>query len=269
MADLDPFHPVDSSVDVWRYWQLWKLLSTLQTQKLYLALLDEVRIKFDPYEASVPASTHNDQVPIFAGNSAMEQFFGSHEPAAPRAPWDRRNEDSWTRVARLRRGLLRCTHVSCWRWGEESEAMWRLYCPGEDGVAIRTTFAKLRDSVNDPHTCVSEVKYFDYGTGRFLRHIHDWDPAFHKRVAFKHEQEVRVLRHDVADWRQASEDEAFRLPSGYELQWDPAAVIVEIIVNPQSAPAYCDTVRRAVAGVAPALADKVKRSELVTEPVRY
>jgi len=80
---------------------------------------------------------------------------------------------------------------------------------------------------------------------------------------------VRVLRHDVADWRAVSEDEAFRLSAGYELQWDPAAVIDEIIVHPQSAPAYCDTVKRAVAGVAPALADKVKRSELVTEPVRY
>jgi hypothetical protein len=100
--------------------------------------------------------------------------------------------------------------------------MWRLYCPGDDGVAIRTTFAKLRDSVNDPHTCVSEVKYFDYKTGRFPRR----DPAFHKRSAFKHEQEVRVLRHDVADWRKASKDEAFRLPAGYELQWDPAALAV-------------------------------------------
>jgi len=147
--------------------------------------------------------------------------------------------------------------------------MWRLYCPGVDGVAIRTTFAKLRDAVSDSHTCVSEVKYFDYKSGRFLRHNHDWDPAFHKRIAFKHEQEVRVLRHDVADWRKAYEDDAFRLPAGYELQWDPVAVIEEIIVNPQSSLAYCDTVRRAVASVAPALADKVKRSDLVTEPVRY
>src|ERR1700694_545658 len=86
-------------------------------------------------------------------------------------------------------------------------------------------------------------------------------------VAFE-QQEVRVLRHDVADWRKASEDEAFRLPAGYEPQWDPIAVIDEIIVNPQSAPAYCDTVICAVAGVAPALADKVKRSELVTGAVR-
>jgi hypothetical protein len=98
---------------------------------------------------------------------------------------------------------------------------------------------------------------------------HDWDPSFHKRIAFKHEQEVRALRHDVADWRKASEDEAFRLPASYDLQWDPVKVIDEIIVHPQSAPAYCDTVRRAVGRVAPALADKVKRSDLVTEPVRY
>src|ERR1700732_4844382 len=103
MADLDPF-PLDDNVAVWRYSQLWKLLSALQTQKLYLALLDELRIKLDPYEASVPASTHNDQVPIFAGNAAMQQFFGACEPTAPRAPWDRRGEDGWTRVARLRRG---------------------------------------------------------------------------------------------------------------------------------------------------------------------
>lgn len=112
MADLDPFHPVDMSVTVWRYWQLWKLLSALQTQKLYLALLDELRIKFDPYEASVPASTHDDQVPLFAGSSTMRQFDGTYERAVPGAPRGRSSEDGWTRVARLRRGLLRCTHVS-------------------------------------------------------------------------------------------------------------------------------------------------------------
>jgi hypothetical protein len=144
-----------------------------------------------------------------------------------------------------------------------------LYCPGEDGIATRTTFAKLRDSVNDPYACVSEVKYLDYRTGRFRRHSHDWDPAFHKRIAFKHEQEVRVLRHDRADWSKATESEEFRLAAGHELQWDPETVVEEIIVHPQSAPAYCDTVKRAVASVAPALADKVKRSELVMEPVRY
>src|SRR5262249_51526666 len=115
----------------------------------------------------------------------------------------------------------------------------------------------------------SRVNYFDYKTGRFPRHIHDWDPAFHKRIAFKHEQEVRVLRHDRADWSKASQSDAFRLPAGYEIPWAPVAVVDEIIVHPQSAPAYRDTVRRAVSGVAPALADKVNRSELVTEPVRY
>jgi hypothetical protein len=268
MTDLAPF-PLGDNVAVWRYSQLWKLLSALQTQKLYLALLDELRIKFDPYETSVPASTHNDPLPLLAGNSAALQLPGPCEFAATRALPERSGEDASTRISRLRRGLLRCTHVSCWRWGEESEAMWRLYCPAEEGIAIRTTFAKLRNSVNDPHTCVSAVEYFDYKSGQFLRHRYNSDPAFHKRIAFKHEQEVRVLRHDDADWSKASKDEAFRLRAGHELPWNPEAVIDEIIVHPQSASAYCDTVKRAVADVVPALADKVKRSELVTEPVRF
>src|SRR5207247_9639812 len=59
---------------------------------------DELRTKYDPHEASVPASTHNDQVPIFSGNSAMQQFFGQREPVA-HAPWERPGEDGWTRVA--------------------------------------------------------------------------------------------------------------------------------------------------------------------------
>lgn len=269
MSNLDPFDPADMSVSVWRYSQFWKLLSTLQTRKMYLSLLDDLRIKFDPYEASVPASTHNDQVVILSNNAATFQFFGSPPPATSPSAWRRPDEEDWTRLARMRRSLLRCAHASCWRWGEESEAMWRLYCPGEEGVAIRTTFAQLRNSVRDPHTCVTEVKYFNYKTERFPRHKYDWDPAFHKRIAFKHEQEVRVLRHDVADWKRAIEDDEFCMERGYVIPWDPESVIEEIIVHPQSPPAYCDTVRSAVESVAPHLADRVRRSELVTEPVRY
>jgi hypothetical protein len=267
MTYLDPFIPEDTSIAVWRYSQFWKLLYALQNGKLYLTLLDELRLHFDPYETSVPATTHADQVPTLSNNSAAAQFFdGWHENTAS-PPCGRPGEDGWARISRLRRGLCRCSHASCWRWGEESEAMWRLYCPGGDGVAIRTTFAKLRDSVTDPHTSVSQVEYFDYKAGRFSRHKYNWDPALHKREAFKHEQEVRVLRHDVADWDKASKDDAFRMPTGHELDWDPAALIDEIIVHPQSTPAYCDTVRGAVERVVPALAEKVKRSDLAAEPL--
>lgn len=241
----------------------------MEHKALHLTLLDELRQKFDPYEASVPASVHEEQMPALLG-SQIFQMQWDHWSERPEGNLHQyRQEDPFVRMERLRRGLLRIAHVCCWRWGEESEAMWRLYCDGNDGVAVRTSFAKLRDSVTDPHTCVSTVHYFNYKTGRMFRHAHNWDPALHKRIAFKHEQEVRLLRYDPDDWNRAVADPAYTAGAHVELPWDAASVIEHIVVHPQSPLAYCDTVRSAVARLVPALADKVIRSEIVTEPIRY
>jgi hypothetical protein len=83
MPDLDSFHPADTSVAVWRYSQLWKLLSALQTQKLHLALLDKLRIKFDPYEASVPASTHTIKFRYSLGTLRCHSSSARASPARP------------------------------------------------------------------------------------------------------------------------------------------------------------------------------------------
>lgn len=52
--------------------------------------------------------------------------------------------------------------ASCWRASDdESEAMWQRYCPSGQGVAIQTTYAKLRDSLPD-HTHIGLVSYIDH-----------------------------------------------------------------------------------------------------------
>jgi hypothetical protein len=43
--------------------------------------------------------------------------------------------------------LRSSTYVSCWSQGPESEAMWRLYSDGHEGVAMVTTLDKLRKSL--------------------------------------------------------------------------------------------------------------------------
>lgn len=266
MTDLHPFLPPDPNVHVWRYTHLHKLLWPLETRSLYLTLLDELRRKFDRFEASVPASVHDDQLPILSSNNQFRCWdeIAAEYPVEPR-------EDGWARIARLRRGLLRTAHASCWRWGEESEAMWRLYCENGEGIAIRSTFASLQASVADPHTCVSLVRYLNYRTGRFERHGHDWDPALHKREAFKHEQEVRVLRHDPSDWHRAAADmtETFTLPTGVAISWNPVDVIEAVVVNPLAPDGYFDEVRDEIGRREPALRDRVMQSEIATEPIRY
>jgi hypothetical protein len=126
---------------------------------------------------------------VTSGNTLYTEgnfFFSNLFPDHP-------HEDPQSRLERIRKGLLRCAHASCWRWGEESAAMWRLYCGTTDGIAAQTTFARLRDSIVDADVCVTLVKYLHYRTQRFTIHEQPYHPAMHKQRAFEHEQEVRVL----------------------------------------------------------------------------
>ncbi len=143
--------------------------------------------------------------------------------------------------------------------------MWRLYCDSHVGVAMRSTFAKLRDSVRVPHTIVSLVKYIDYSTEPFQRHVHDYDPALHKRVAFKHEQEVRVLRVQQDDFIHAENDETFTAADHFEIDWDPEFVVDQIVVGPQCPEDYVNIFKEAIDRLSPLLASRVMRSTLVEE----
>jgi hypothetical protein len=85
--------------------------------------------------------------------------------------------------------------VSCWHLNElESAAMWRLYLKSDEGVAIRSSFARLRDSVRDfafP-VFIGVVNYLDFATDRFREGI-SFAPLFHKRRSFDHERELRAM----------------------------------------------------------------------------
>jgi hypothetical protein len=72
-------------------------------------------------------------------------------------------------MTRLRRAMTRAAHASCWARGEESEALWRLYCEGDHirglGVVLRTTLEKLETSFVAHDLYVSPVIYRPYHLG--------------------------------------------------------------------------------------------------------
>ena len=140
--------------------------------------------------------------------------------------------------------------------------MWQLYCGTRDGVAIRTTFAKLESSIDPfPHTCVSLIEYRDYRTQEFKRQQFRYDPALHKRVAFLHENEVRILRCVAADFEQAARDDKYNAGAAFELpDWDLESVVDEIIVNPLCPNEYVNTVSATVGRISKSVAGKVKSS---------
>ena len=115
----------------------------------------------------------------------------------------------------------------CWSLIKESDAMWRIYSQEENGVKVKTTirklftplfqvggqFQKINGVVYNLSSFVGKVKYADTKTlitmlkdgQRMSGKIFDqsgWGQAstfFFKRVAFRHEKEVRLIYNSQSD----------------------------------------------------------------------
>lgn len=95
----------------------------------------------------------------------------------------------------------------CWSTEAESDAMWRIYSYGKHSIQIQTTKAKIEhlfdDTENIKHI-IEPIKYdidpADDLTQKQIQQLKStlsiYEPYLHKRKAFSHENEIRVLVDD-------------------------------------------------------------------------
>jgi hypothetical protein len=257
---------IPGDTPVWRYLSLDAVIATIKTRRLRLTRIDKFQ---DPFEGSVPDAVIDQQIPLFNAAAShlamMNQIMPHHSPSmaiSSRLP----DEDSWTRMTRLRRARTRSAHASCWSAGDESELLWRLYCRHESsqgvGVALRTTLARLEASVAAHDLYVSPVTYIVYHEAPPF--TDEMDSLLHKRHVFAAESELRLLKFDVAQYGALVPKD----PSVPELQehifvdWAPSDVIDEIALSPYADEKYEEAVRAAIDAADPNLADRVKLSVL-------
>lgn len=101
-------------------------------------------------------------------------------------------------MARLMR---KCTYLNCWHMNDiESYAMWEVYVKTKEGVAVQSTYRRLRDGFgqcqDDIHIgCVSYLNYLQdsmpSGTD-----TNTMAPFLYKRQQFSYEKELRVVVQD-------------------------------------------------------------------------
>src|SRR5258706_7426529 len=151
--------------------------------------------------------------------------------------------------------------VSCWVESEyESAAMWRLYAPGNEGVAVVTSFRKLEEPVSqvaqqpDWLGGVGRVRYFDHFNEELMQDGEKnllW-PFMMKYISYAHEHEVRALVN--APWGQNI------AADGLDLSIQLTDFIDEIVTSPFAQPWFDKTVR----GVAEryGLGDRIRSSLL-------
>jgi hypothetical protein len=256
--------PADGSVRVWRYLDLAKFIWLIENQKLYLSGMDLLN---DPHEGSRPKflADNFDQQILAIKRDMLIQNHGSalgEEKFQADLP---RFIDQIHRVHIGNQKHRRHLCVSCWHLGNpESEAMWRLYCPGNNGVAIQTSYNKLvKSTSNDSQLYIGCVRYIDYEFQGFPEG-NIFYPAMHKRISFAHEQEVRLIKLRTPDnWGFPNEF----CPPGISIDWPLEPTIDGIYVTPYAPEYFYDVVCAIVRSIAPNLKDRVHWSKMRAAPV--
>ena len=190
------------SNSLWRYMDFTRFAAMLVNKGLFLARLDQLS---DAHEGWIPQSPTNH----------YDGFFGQEEMA---------------RDAKLRKQCpteRKRFYVSCWHANDDqSDAMWKLYAKETEGVAIRTTFRNLQDSLKEApqELSVYQVMYVDYKqepvhAGSMLR------ACLTKRMPFEHEKEVRVV------WRN-SEPSKSRSGAGFYVNCKLPTLIEQVYIAP-------------------------------------
>jgi len=144
---------------IWRYLDLSKFVHLISTKTLHFSRIDQFTDKF---EGSYPRKNLIDWQ-----NKYPEVGDFKH----------------WRKFA--------C--VSCWYKSEhESASMWELYTQNNQGLSIRSTTDRLKNSVKDTGVFIEKIKYIDFLRGK--ADILTPNQAFlYKRIEFKCEDEVRAV----------------------------------------------------------------------------
>ncbi|WP_324781036.1 DUF2971 domain-containing protein [Thiobacillus sedimenti] len=135
--------------------------------------------------------------------------------------------------------------AQCWCKSGVSDAMWRIYSPNQLGVRIRTNKQKLREQLkaSGMDFRLKDVKYkreseLNYEIEAIADELAQsfrlsvaFDSLFMKRLAFKHESEVRV-----AIYKQGADTNETSL--GIRVPIDPFVLIESVLIDPRAPDPY-------------------------------
>ncbi len=157
-----------------------KLTSLIDSNCLYFVRADKLG---DPFEGSWPRI-----------NVSARQFIPDDIPKKAKQSFSYAMKN----LGELTRNWPRHNAINSWHMNEhESAAMWKLYLKSDEGIAIQSTYARLKRSlIDDQKIHLGIVKYIDYekewiDAGNLL------SPFVHKRKSYEHEREIRAV---VTKW---------------------------------------------------------------------
>jgi hypothetical protein len=140
--------------------------------------------------------------------------------------------------------------------------MWELYLKSDEGVAVQSTYRKLRDSfIDDEKVYVGVVRYIDYEK-EWIDAGNLFGPYVHKRKSFEHEREVRAL---VAQWPKRFDAEQETIGHGVKIRVDIERLMERIYVAPTAPSWFAELIQAVIQRYGYGF--EVAQSQLNVEPV--
>lgn len=163
--------PAKGDAKIWKYMDFAKFISLLDRKALFFPRADKLG---DPFEGSFP------KINVTKRKGAFTTLLETKDLST---------------LSEFYRLFVKITVVNCWHLNDhESDAMWKLYLQGNEGIAIQSTVGRLRSSLEDYEQDVihiGKVAYVDYDDERIPDDT--LSPYFHKRRSFEHEKEFRAV----------------------------------------------------------------------------
>lgn len=141
--------PGDPNVAIWRYMDFTKFVSMLESKTLYFSRAD---LLGDPFEGS--CSRDNEQLRPEVLKHFYKDFY-KNIPAEILA-------DIRAKQSNFKQWFRYWVFVNCWHMNAtESAAMWKLYAKSNEAVAVKSSFSRLSNALDDK-VIVGMVEYIDF-----------------------------------------------------------------------------------------------------------
>ena len=237
----------NENAKIWRYLDFAKFVSLLDRQALFFCRADKLS---DPFEGSFSKA-----------NLELRPESYERMPKPAQEMMDKRCDPSLKEMKNV-------TCINCWHINEyESAAMWKLYLKSKEGIAVQSTWKRLRESFNErDEIYIGKVKYTDY-RDEVVREEHPIFPFFHKRKSFEYERELRaaIQRVPMPFAQREIDKTGQEIGDGKYVSVDLDVLIKKIFVSPKAPKWFRELVRSVVGRYN--VSKEVSQSSLSSDPI--
>lgn len=221
--------PENEGIKVWRYMDFTKFVSLIDSRSLYFTRADNFE---DPFEGSWPIANIAARVHVPENLSQEEK-----ENYLKGLPG----------LSGFFKELPRYVTINSWHMNNhESVAMWKLYLKSDEGIAVQSTYAKLKNSfVDEESVYLGKVNYLDYDI-ETMNADNMFRPFVHKRMSFAHEQEVRALVIKLPPVEAAFNTSFETIKHGLSININIEILIESIYVSPSAPSWFADLVKTVI-----------------------